>query len=622
MTLVRALVACSILLCASAAWSGRVELPLRIPLEPLREALEAQLGFSGTSTDVMHREGPCRYLKVGRPELRADGGRLHIAAPGSALVAVELLGACQGLAPWHGQMHFVVAPYLDAAGRVRVRIADSRLTDPGGAGTPAAGMLWDLAKRHVHTRLERFSFDIGASREALLDLVRSAAPPEQAAALEVSLAQLQVLQPRVEASSVTVPIAFEIPDAWLSPAPAAASTAPLTEAELEALDAALQPLDAFLVYSLKQVALDSSDNALRARLFTLLLDSRYQLAAILSGEARAAGDPARALFIDAWNDLRAILADAQREGLLGASALRYALFTEAGDALLALDRAAPGFGMHVSADGLRQLARSLRPGETGDPLTFAWAVDPQLLELFDVAPLPAPSPPPLVPPPAPPRRSWLDLIIRSAHATSTPAHPDATNALDPWVPRHDELELYGALISRLLKTTTASALDRGGLPAPYTKIYERLVPATALIESCWRQYEVRGGKVRYLQSPAHSVGIMQINQRVWRGFYDVQRLRWDTAYNARAGAQILKRYLKDYAIPYAERSGNLDHVPRAAYAVYNAGPRAVGRFNKREPHPREARVDERLWTLYRGIAAGGRPDLRTCSVNNAAMARQ
>jgi len=142
-----------------------------------------------------------------------------------------------------------------------------------------------------------------------------------------------------------------------------------------------------------------------------------------------------------------------------------------------------------------------------------------------------------------------------------------------------------------------------------------MVPVTALIESCWRQYVVRGGKVSYLRSGSGSVGIMQINQIVWRGFYDVERLRWDTAYNARAGAQILMKYLKDYAIPYAEKSGNPDHIPRAAYAVYNAGPRAVGRFSKNPPHPREARVDGKLWTLYQGIVSGGQADLKSCGVD-------
>jgi len=97
---------------------------------------------------------------------------------------------------------------------------------------------------------------------------------------------------------------------------------------------------------------------------------------------------------------------------------------------------------------------------------------------------------------------------------------------------------------------------------------------------------------------------------LWRGFYDVERLRWDTAYNTRAGAQILMRYVRDYAIPYAERSGELNHVPRAAYAVYNAGPRAVGRFDKPRRHPREERVDERFGRCIKASRPAGTP---TCA---------
>jgi hypothetical protein len=465
-----------------------------------------------------------------------------------------------------------------------VRIVDSQL------GGPSAGLVWNLARQYVHPRLEQFSFDPRPAREAIVGLVRSAAPPEQAGALEAALAGLQILQPRVESASVVVPLALEVPEAWLAaPPPAAASAAPLTEAELEALDQALQPWDAFLAYTIKQLALDSADEALRGRLFTLLLDSRYQLAALLSGEAAAAaGDPVRGLFVEAWNELRAIL---------GASQLRTTLFLEAGDALLVLDRAAPGLGARVSADGLRQLARTLRPGDAGDPLAYGWEVDAELLRLFEVEAIAEP-----------PRRSWIDFLIRSAHAGEA-------RALDAWVPRRDELAAYEARVGELLEKTAAAELQRASLAAEHARVYRYLVPTTALIESCWRQYVLRGGKAQYLRSNANSVGIMQVNQRVWRGFYDVKRLRWDTAYNARAGAQILMRYLKDYAIPYAERTGNAEHAPRAAYAVYNAGPRAVGRFAKEGPHPREQRVDDKLWTLYRGIAAGGRADLRTCGVN-------
>ena len=604
MTLIRLSTLCCLLLSAPGALAGRLEIPLRVPLEAIRQALSAQLAASPARPNVIYREGPCRYLNLETPRLDALDGQLRLVGPGSAALGVELFGNCQNAAAWRGSMQFTLAPRLDRAGRLRMRIVDSQLTDAAGGKAPTLGFIWDLSKRYLHPRLERFSYDLGASRAALLAIMRSAAPPEHGAELELALSQLQVLEPRVGTTDIVVPIAIEIPDAWLTaPPPAGASTAPLTEAELDALDQALQPWDAFLVYSIKQVALDSEDSALRKRLFTLLLESRYQLTAILSGEAPAAGDPLRALFIDAWNELRTILADAQRDGVLDASLLRYAVFIDAGDALLALDRAAPGLGMRLSADGLRQLARSLRPGATDDPLAYAWAVDPQLRRLFDVEDIPAPSPPP--------GKSWLDLFITSAYAAA------AAPALDRWVPKRDELDAYETRIGDLLQKTSAIELQRANLAAPYDKIYHHLVPTSALIESCWRQYVLRGGKVSYLRSAAGSVGIMQINQRVWRGFYDIERLRWDTAYNTRAGAQILMRYMKDYAMPYAERSGDLNHVPRAAYAVYNAGPRAVGRFNKPRRHPREKRVDERLWTLYQGIVSGGQADLRTCGVNTA-----
>lgn len=608
MALVRLLTLCCLALSAPGALAGRLEIPLRVPLEPIRQALSAQLAASPNRPNVIYREGRCRYLNFKSPKLHALEGQLRFEGPGSAALGVEMFGNCQNAAAWHGSLQFRLEPRLDPAGRLRVRIVDSALTDAGGEKAPALGFIWDLSKRYLHPRLERFSYDIGASRAALLAIMRSAAPPEHGAAMEHALQRLEVLTPRVEAAHVVVPIAVEIPDAWLTaPPPASVPAAPLTEAELDALDKALQPWDAFLVYSIKQVALDSEDSALRKRLFTLLLESRYQLSAILSGDAPAAGDPLRALFIDAWNELRSILADAQRDGVLDTSLLRYAAFIDAGDALLALDRAAPSLGLRVSADGLRQLARSLRPAAAGDPLAYAWAVDPQLRRLFDVEDIPAPPPPP--------GKSWLDLLITSAYAAT------AAPALDRWVPKRDELDAYETRIGDLLQKTSAIELQRANLAAPHDRIYHHLVPTTALIESCWRQYVLRGGKASYLRSAAGSVGIMQINQRVWRGFYDVERLRWDTAYNTRAGARILMRYVKDYAIPYAARSGDPDHVPRAAYAVYNAGPRAAGRFNKARPHPREMRVDGRLWTLYQGIAAGGRADLRTCGVSTASASQ-
>lgn len=545
--MVRVLAFCVLLFPAYDAVGAQVEIPLRVSLDTLRDAFNAQL--------TGYRDGPCRYLRLKPAGLESKDGRLHLAIPGRGALGVPFAGACQTAATWQGVMHFTLAPRIDAAGRVRVRIVDSRASG-------IAPAMWEMGKQHLHARLARFGYDID------LSLLSAAAP---------GLPKLELGQPRVEASHVVLPVGAEIPDAWL--ATPAASSAPLTEAELEALEKALEPFDAFLVHVIRHVA-EAQDEELRKRLFTVLLDSRYRLVDLLSGDVRAEGDAARAMFLETWSELR--------EALAG----RYTLFVDAADALAALEGAAPGLAL--STDGLRQLARTLTPGVGADPLAYDWSVDPQLGAVFGVEEIDD------TPAAQPPTRSWLDFLVPRAYAD---------DSLERWVPTRAELPEYQARIGGLLKKVSKS-----GLPAPYDGIYAHLVPTTALIESCWRQYVVRGGKVSYLRSQSASVGIMQINQRVWRGFYDIQRVRWDTAYNIRAGAQILLRYMKDYAIPYAEKAGEPEYAPRAAYAVYNAGPRAVGRFAKSPPHPREARVDEKLWALYRGIAGGADVDLASCGV--------
>ena len=399
-------------------------------LDTLREAFNAQV--------TGYRDGPCRYLHLKPATLESKDGHLHLAIPGRGALGVPLAGACQTAATWQGIMHFTLAPRIDEAGRVRVQVVDSRASG-------IAPAMWEMGKKHLHERLQGFRYDLRASRESLAGLLRGTAPPVQAAAMEQALQQLEVLKPQVEATHVVIPIALRIPDAWLAAAPAAASGAPLTEAELEALDKAFEPWDAFLITIVRQIAIDGEDAALRQRLFTLLLDSRYRLSALLAGDEPVQGDPLRALFLETWSELRTILLDAQRAGTLAPSLLRYTLFVDAADALAAVETAAPGLAL--SADGLRQLARSLKPGES-DPLAYDWSVDSELGRLFEAEEIPSAEPAP-APPPA---RSWLDFFVSRAYAD---------NPLDRWVPTRQELASYEARVGDLLQKTAASELQRG-----------------------------------------------------------------------------------------------------------------------------------------------------------------
>src|SRR5262245_3468819 len=203
------------LLLAPTAWAGRLQIPLHVPLPVVQRSLATQLP---AAPDAIYREGPCRHLTLDAPALTAAGGEVRLSAPGSAAMGVELFGRCQSAADWQGTLQARLEPRIDEAGRLRLRIVDSRLVDSRGRkGVP---LVWRLARSQVPPRLEAVSYDLGVPREALVSVLHDVAP---------GLGSVQLLQPRIEANQIVVPLAIEFPDAWLASA-AAGATARLAPA--------------------------------------------------------------------------------------------------------------------------------------------------------------------------------------------------------------------------------------------------------------------------------------------------------------------------------------------------------------------------------------------------------
>src|SRR5439155_1119236 len=82
-----------------------------------------------------------------------------------------------------------------------------------------------------------------------------------------------------------------------------------------------------------------------------------------------------------------------------------------------------------------------------------------------------------------------------------------------------------AAVDRLLDLVPADARQRNTLDARVADTFPHLVKAVAWQESCWRQFVRQSGKVTYLLSSTGDIGLMQVNRRVWRGFFDVRRLQ-------------------------------------------------------------------------------------------------
>src|SRR5207249_3077997 len=183
----------------------------------------------------------------------------------------------------------------------------------------------------------------------------------------------------VDDEGVKVQVALDLLPADTTPPPPEPPLAPMEMARWQQL---LESWDGFLVFVVKDLGAAAADPGLRDELLDLLLASRHGLLDALAGGPVAGVDPVRQLFLDAWDGLRDVVRQSVAHGGPQDRLLRYASFVAAGDALAALDAAAPSLGLEISGDGLRRLARVLDPTYVGDPLAYTEAPDPVLRELF------------------------------------------------------------------------------------------------------------------------------------------------------------------------------------------------------------------------------------------------
>jgi soluble lytic murein transglycosylase-like protein len=170
------------------------------------------------------------------------------------------------------------------------------------------------------------------------------------------------------------------------------------------------------------------------------------------------------------------------------------------------------------------------------------------------------------------------------------------------------------LVRELLQKATEQTLSAEQLDAQYHGLYRHLVLATAWQESCWRQFIRTGDTIAPLKSSGGSVGLMQINQQVWRGIYDQKGLLGDMAYNGRAGCEILLHYLRDFAIGKGEhrKPGGDDNLAHATYAAYNGGPSQLSRYRLPDTKPSLKKIDALWWQKYQAVREGREMDVVTC----------
>ncbi|MGE0624826.1 MAG: transglycosylase SLT domain-containing protein [Pseudomonadales bacterium] len=603
-------------LTAPLAVADRADVPLALETRLIESTLRQQV-FTGAGQSVRindDRTG-CQFLELRNPRLSTQPGRLVTRTNAWARVGRPVAGRCILALDWQGEIEFTQTPVVGPDQKsLIIRVTHWRALKPDGStdslSTTVGGWLDQFLPPSLKEARIDFARPVDQLKEFLALMLGNAA--DGAGRLN------DVRIERVSVGDGTVGVTLGVdytPLALLAAAPESV----LTPAEIEQLERRLDDVDAFFTYTVKSVARTAGMEDTTPML-DVLVELRRELIRILGEERRSQEDPARQLFLDAWEGLTPLLTAAAAGQGSDAESLRYLTFVGAGDALRALDQLGPAAGVEVSSAGLRRLARILLPEDPADPLEHQDGVDAELRASFGFG---APLPPPeylfetslqsRLPTTGELLDGFLDFFFPSVVAAAG-FDPTVAKRLNSWVPKTADVSDYLPLVQKVLAHAVTEQLRANPLEAKYQGVYRQLVFAAAWQESCWRQFVVKADKRVPMQSSTGDIGMMQINPKVWRGFYDLQGLRWDIVYNARAGADILEHHLNRYAIAKKEdvKTGSIDNLARASYAAYNGGPRQYDRYRRADTPADAKKIDALFYEKFRAVKSRGELAVSAC----------
>jgi hypothetical protein len=182
--------------------------------------------------------------------------------------------------------------------------------------------------------------------------------------------------------------------------------------------------------------------------------------------------------------------------------------------------------------------------------------------------------------------------------------------LDRWVPTPAELAQYREIVNRLLALAAERSFDGEAVGERYETLFEHLVKTVAWQESCWRQFVRTRNGIVPIQSSTGDYGMMQINVRVWRGFFNPVKVRWSASYNAGAGTEILWQLLGRYGV--REGRERLSDAARSSYSAYHGGPRRFRRYRTPDAPLQMQLIDQAFWEKYQAVSSGQAGDRVLC----------
>lgn len=587
-----------------------VQVQMNIPLSFIRQLTYQSLEFDDKGKANMDQD-ECNQAVLENPKLWIEQDFIHLNADIQAVIGVAVLGACRQTSPFNGQLHILLQAKAQAAmPAIIFEPVSAELSSDGKTQSLFNSLLKLLAEHKILPPLRAIRIDIAQALHDL-DLTLEYWLPNIDANTPGLVERSRLGQIDIGREGIQAQLVFSV-NAFNQ----TVKEPPLDRSELVAWQSVEDELDGFVTHIVLYLIEANEDSNQREELLDILLDTRYNIANVLAGQTDDVSlsiDPVRGLFIDSWDRLRPYLQQLPSTKNDKTTMFQLLGFLAGGDALKALDNLGPEYGIEITRDGLRRMARMLLGNDAPASFTpLPLDINPALRKYLDLEPVPdqllhdpgsSPDQIPLNPETGSLDPGWLDFILTPVFAQQ--------GSFRGLVEDSKDLDTYIAQAQAFIDQQTKRLIDESTkIPAGQTDDFRVLVKATAWKESCWRQYTGSPDKPELLTSSAGAVGMMQINPRVWRGIYDIEKLSTNLAYNIFTGAQILEHYLVDYALRKGE--DRLGDAYSATYAAYNGGPGHLSRYRKAETPERLKLIDNAFIKAFQQIKKRGRPELNSC----------
>ncbi len=578
------------------ALSKPISLPMTIDYGLLRSLVVATAFTDPGQTAVVVDEGDgCVKITVSEPTIREENSLVTLETRVHVRAGLKIAGFCMAPIEWDGMLAVFQKPKIDGESwLLSFETKDSAIYNKDHEPAVLGGIVWDLVKTRVYEYLTGITINLAPPLGELQSFLLPLFPKESIEKTKKMIFGMKPGEITATQNALRIDILTDVEEVYEKEKDL--DTESISDEDLQTFLMSWEYWDAFLVNMILTLSRKPLTEDQRQVLLDVLLTTRFRLVSELS-DSNVQTDFVRDQFITAWKQLSPIFRYHLMNDLSANRLMGYVAFFTASDALTTLDKIGPTLGIEISRNGLIRLAQLVAADESsilsyspdvsgtlrktlglGPPLPFSnpMSIDPdeEIIEPEGLIPEDLSGI----------TRFSLGLFPAPAMADE-PADPTA--AIEQWILSLSNVEVRLEKLKSLLDKEADNTFKKKGVGEEYRDLYRLLVPSVAWQESCFRQFKWNKGKVAYLRSyNKSSVGIMQINERVWRGMYDPDHLRWDISYNVRAGCEILHLYFHRYLLRKMRKLDikGLDDQTLAGlmYAMYNGGPRQFSRFLERK----------------------------------------